>query len=324
SGAKTYVYHLHQLVESGLALGHADESKPLETYALNDSDSVVCFDKTKPHGLYGNGTLHKQFGKNQRLMSGSYELGVDIYTADMDGDGLAEVLVPTTQLNPLWQPSETILNDDGAILWRKWKQPVSFPLNQWQNNACMIPVNPDHDNHIDVLSFTHAYEIAFRYWNGVELVDRPGWPKNFYPLLPTPPVVGDVDGDGQEEIIIGTYNPTLTPSVGNLMIYALDGTLKQTIPVVGGIKHIPALADVEGIGRLDVVYRSTLGQVYVQNFGATGTNNVSWATHRGNMHRDGNRGVSLFPPGTPLVTKQPSGYNRVSFSWTNSTPAQGY
>ena len=192
----------------------------------------------------------------------------------------------------------------------------------WNNSACLIPINPDHDNHIDVLGFNHAYEITFRYWNGVELVDRPGWPKNFYPFLPTPPVVGDVDGDGQEEIIIGTYNPTLTPSAGNLLIYALDGTLKQTIPVVGGIKHIPALADVEGIGRLDVVYRSTLGQVYVQNFGATGTNNVSWATHRGNMHRDGNRGVSLFPPGTPLVTKKPSGYNRVSFSWTNASSAQ--
>src|SRR5205814_1261886 len=163
-------------------------SSQVSSPMVADSDSVVCFDKTKPHGLYGKGTLHKQFGKNQRLMSGSYELGVDVYTADIDGDGLAEVLVPTTQHDPLWQPSETILDDDGAILWRRWKQPVSFPLDQWQNNACMIPVNPDHDNHIDVLSFTHSGEIAFRYWNGVELVDRPGWPKNFYPYLPTPPV----------------------------------------------------------------------------------------------------------------------------------------
>ena len=318
SGAKGHVYHIHQLVESGLALGQADNDKPLEVYVLNDSDSVVCFDKTKPHGLYGNGTLHGQFGKNQRLMSGAYEQGVDVHTADIDGDGLAEVLVPTTQLNSLWQPSETILDDDGAVLWRKWKQPVSFPMNQWLNNACMIPINPDHDNRIDVLSFTHSHEIAFRSWNGVELVDRPGWPKNFYPYLPTPPVVGDVDGDGQEEILIGTYNPTVNPSDGSLFVFRLDGSLQTSVPVPGGLKHIPTLADVNSDGGLDVIYRSLAGRLYVQNFGATAPGTVSWSTHRGNRQRDGNFRVSLFPSGTPLVTGRHSGHRRASFSWGGS------
>src|SRR6185437_15068232 len=131
TGAKQYVYHLCQLVESGLALGHADTKTPLETYVLNDSGSVVAFDKTKPNGLYGSGNLHGQFGKNSQVISGSYEIGVDVYTADIDGDGLAEVLVPTTQYTSPWQPNETILDDDGAVLWRQWKQQVNFPLNQW-------------------------------------------------------------------------------------------------------------------------------------------------------------------------------------------------
>ncbi len=323
TGAKQYVYHLVQDVEAGLALGHANTNQPLETYVLNDSGSVVAFDKTKPFGLYGSGNLIGQFGKNSQVISGSYELGVDVYTADLNGDGLSEVLVPTTQYTSPWQPNETILDHDGAVLWRKWEQQTNFPLNQWQNSACMIPINPDHDNHIDVLSFSTSYEINFRFWDGIELVDHAGWPKNFYPYLPTPPVVGDVDGDGQEEIIIGTYNPATSPSDGSLYVFALDGTLKYSVPVPGGLKHIPSIANVYGNG-LDVVYRSLAGMVYIQNFGSTTSGPVSWSTHRGNKHRDGNLGVSLFPPGTPLITGKQSGYRSASFSWNGLTNSPQY
>jgi len=315
TGAQDYIYHIHQLVEAGVGLGHATTNKPLDVYVLNDSDSVASFDKTQPHGLWGRGTLQGMFGKNQQLMSGSYELPVDVYPADINGDGLAEVLVPMTRVPSYHQPGDTILDNNGAILWRKWRQSTNFAnVHGWLNSACMIPVNPDHDNHIDVLTFSHSFEIDYSYWNGVELVDHPGWPINFYPYLPTPPVVGDVDGDGQQEIIIGTYDPSVYPSSGNLHIFALDGTEKQRIAVPGGIKQIPSLADVNNDGSLDVIYRSTSGVVYVQNFGATDATNVSWATHRGNAQHDGNYQVSLFPPGTPFITSKTSGYRKAMFT----------
>ena len=66
-------------------------------------------------------------------------------------------------------------------------------------------------------------------------------PEDFAPYLPTPPVIGDIDGDGQEEIIIGTYDPSLDPSNGSLYIFALDGTQKAVIPVPGGLSIFPLL-----------------------------------------------------------------------------------
>lgn len=327
TGADTLTYHFHQLVESGLAAGQADEDAAREVYVLNDADSVAAFDRTQPHGLHGKGMLHKMFGKNQRLLSGSYLKGVDIYAADIDGDGRDEVLVASSQIDPNWQPSETILDDDGAILWRKWLSATSFPETYgWFNSACMIPVNPDHDNQIDVLSFTHSTTISFRTWNGVELVDRPGWPKDFAPRLPSPPVVGDIDGDGQEEIIIGTYDPSANPSGGNLHIFSLNGTEKSVLAVPGGLKHIPSIADVNNDGSIDLVYRALDGKIYVQNFGAKPGASVSWATHRGNAQRDGRLGADLFLAGTPRVKSKAGGFNTHQFAWEDApgfTP-QGY
>ncbi len=323
TGNKNFIYHLHQLVEAGLALGQADNDAPLETYVLNDSDSVVCFDKTKPHGLWGKGMLYKQFGKNQRLMTGSYLLGIDVQAADIDGDGFDEVLVGGTQQSSVWTPNETILDDDGAILWRRWKPTVPITnIHGWMNSATMIPVNPDHDHRPDVFSFSHAHEIAFRYWNGSELIDHIGWPKDFAPNVPTPPVIGDVDGDGREDVVIGTYNPAATFSNGRLLIFELDGTQKVSLTIPGGLKHIPALVDANGDGGLDVVYRSISGQVYVQNFGARNTNLVSWATHRGTFARDARHGPSLYAAGTPIVRKRTPGFRSTSFSWAVPQPAR--
>ena len=314
TGAKKMIYHFHQLVEAGLSVAQLDEDQPLEVLVLNDADSIVAFDKTKPAGFLGEGMLHRKFGKNLRLLSGSYQTGVDVYAADIDGDGLDEVLVASTQVNPNWQPHDSLLDDDGSLIWREWKQPVNVPnANGWFNNAALIPVNPDSDNYIDVLGYSHSYEITFRSWNGVALVSRPGWPKNFSPLMPVPPVVGDVDGDSVEEIVIATYDPARTPSSGRVQVFALDGTEKYSVDIPGGVKHIPSIADLDQDGRTEIVLRAMDGRVHILRFGNGGSGRISWASHRGNAERS--RSVNLFPPGTPIITSRGGHYKRTEFSW---------
>jgi hypothetical protein len=320
TGQQDFVYHLETLVETGIAVGRPTPTNTaLDVYVENDSDSVVCFDKTQPFGLYGSGELVGMYGHDLHMTTGFYEEGIDTYAADINGDGNDELLSASTQWNCAYNPHKSVLDNNGGLLWREWMDAVNLTNNEgWLNDTCMIPVNPDHTNRVSILSFTQGTQINFQQWNGINFQNRPGWPIDFAPYTPTPPVVGDVDGDGQQEILIGTYDPSGVSSTGNLYVYALDGTLKETVPVPGGLKQIPFLADVNHDGSLDVVYRSMTGRVYVQNFGATSATNVSWATHRGNAHRDGNLGVSLFPPNTPLITQKTSGTRKTSFQWGGS------
>ena len=316
TGEKKFIYHFHQLVEAGLGLAQLDGDGAVEVLVLNDADSVVAFDITKEPGRFGEGMLHEKFGKNLRLLSGTYQRGVDVESADLDGDGLSEVLVSSSPISPNWQPHETILDDDGSVLWREWHEVASVPhAHGWFNSATMIPVNPDKDNRIDVLGFRHTSEITFRTWNGVELVSRPGWPKDFAPNLATPPVVGDVDGDGTEEIVMGTYHPTQSPSSGKLFVFGLGGETKFEVEIPGGVKHIPAIADVDNDGSLEVVVRSLAGKLHIQSFGHGGGGTVSWAGHRGGAARDGNFRENLYRPGTPIVWRKEGGYGRTSFEW---------
>jgi hypothetical protein len=301
-------------VEAGLAVAQLDADKALEVLTLNDADAVTAFDKTQAPGFFGEGMLHRKFGKNLRLLSGSYQTGVDVHAADIDGDGLDEVLVPSSQINPNWQPHDSLLDDDGALIWREWKQAANIPnVHGWFNNAALIPVNPDGDNRIDVLGYSHTYEITFRYWNGIELASHAGWPKNFAPWMPSPPLVGDVDGDSVEEIVIATYDPARNPSSGKVQIFALDGTQKYSVDIPGGVKHIPTIADVDRDGHTEVVLRALDGRVHMLSFAAGGSSRISWATHRGNAQR--NNTGSLYPAGTPVLTSRIGSFKRTEFSW---------
>ncbi len=105
--------------------------------------------------------------------------------------------------------------------------------------------------------------------------DVSGWPHRFlrdpnmFPddrILPSPSV-GDVDGDGDMEVVVGTYGQG-DQANGNLFVFHHDGTLDPNWPRWAGTAQTPAtfggtaLGDLDSDGRLEIVTGSFLG-VYV-------------------------------------------------------------
>jgi hypothetical protein len=324
TGARDHIYHFVQLSEAGLALGVVDDDLGTAVFSLTDSDSVVGYHKNAPHGFNGAGNLIGQFGKNSRIQSGSYKKSVSLNAVDLTGDGKAEILYEGRNIGGLlWQGSRVIFDSAGRILWRRW---YDFPetsglANIWPNAAQMIPLNLDGGNP-EVLSWHHTNQLFYEEWNGVDLVSKTGsWPASFGSLFPSPPAVGDIDGDGEEEIVVALYDPTNLSAAGALVVMEQDGSIVSNIPTARGLKNVPSLADVDDSGDLDIVVRDVEGTVLVFDTQGGDPSHVTWATEYRNTQRTGALGLELYPPLAPRIDSAIEGFERVELNWSiDSTP----
>ncbi len=103
---------------------------------------------------------------------------------------------------------------------------------------------------------------------GVVCIDANGDRLWEYPMVPpvfAAPAVGDVDGDGREEVVAAD-------SAGNLAVLAEDGTLEWRAPGAMGrvcADSCPAIADLDGDGRAEILVGDTAGTLScIENGGA--------------------------------------------------------
>jgi uncharacterized protein (DUF2141 family) len=121
-----------------------------------------------------------------------------------------------------------------------------------------IAVNMDADPDLEIVYGSGSYLYA----RNLDTTSVPGWPKvyqQYYEVAWTP-AYGDIDGDGQGEVVAGVGGPL----GGYLYAYEQDGTQIFSINI-GKYPVTPVLSDLNGDGAMEIIIGLRAGQVYVYN-----------------------------------------------------------
>ncbi|HEV3076311.1 MAG TPA: VCBS repeat-containing protein [Thermoanaerobaculia bacterium] len=113
----------------------------------------------------------------------------------------------------------------------------------------------------------------------------PGWPQSVGAHIASSPAVADLDGDGIPEIVVGygsTYDSNHASHPGGASAFRRDGTLMWKVTTApftdwtnGPVYGTPAVGDIDGDGKLEVVFGSFDHHVYVVD-AATGVAKPGW------------------------------------------------
>ena len=199
---------------------------------------------------------------------------------DVNGDGVVDATVGTLGVRSLW----TVRGTDGG-------SPSGHELFYWDDTMFSSPALADvnGDGRLDVIAGGDSTPGGPTDWRGglVRAVSGTGallWEFRLNDIVRGSVAIGDVDGDGKPEAVFGSgdyYHGSDSSRV--FAVDAATGALKWSHDTDGVTNASPALADVNGDGRLDVAmgtFNSPArglhgGSVYVLD-GKTGGDIPNW------------------------------------------------
>jgi len=178
--------------------------------------------------------------------------------ADVNGDGRLELVVQGEVLPSSSVSVERVLvvSAQGQVL-RQWETlrcrpgtdlPLRFP----------VAANFDADPAMEIVAKSGCNELALYDWNQP---DQPVWKVQIAGAVAGSSTVGDLDHDGQVELVVPSYDPNVgTASAFSGGIYVFDhlGRARSGWPVLveESFEATPALGDLDGDGRLEIVIPS--------------------------------------------------------------------
>ncbi len=108
----------------------------------------------------------------------------------------------------------------------------------------------------------------------------PGWPVDLNTIQSYAPIVGDINDDGQAEVIVSTYD-------GKIHVFHLDGTIVNPFPVIETqFIGIPVLADIDLDNDLEIICGQTT-DLFGVDIKTVGSTFDYWSDYRGSLLRTG-------------------------------------
>ncbi|HEY2930776.1 MAG TPA: VCBS repeat-containing protein [Acidobacteriota bacterium] len=188
---------------------------------------------------------------------------------DVDGDGRNDVVFGSFDFNVY------VITRDGTALagWPKFLRDTTF------SSPALADLKGDGKLEIIIGCDTHAEGPPFNTPDGGGLhvflpngQEMPGFPRFVNQTIMSSPAVGDIDGDGRPDIVVGGGTFYTTPGVGK-QVYAFrcDGTNLPGWPVnvADQVFNSPALGDLDKDGKLDVVIADNSANIYAFRFNGT-------------------------------------------------------
>jgi len=190
---------------------------------------------------------------------------------DIDGNGQLDIICPTKNTGEVMA-----LRADNTVMWTRW-----FPQNLFFNPSPAL-ADIDDDGKLETFLPSSNGQLFGLTYQGADL---PGWPVTYstYTWTESSPIIGDVNGDGSPDIILGDETQFINA-------WDVNGNPIDGFPLVmqDAMRGTPALADIDRDGDLEIIASGYDQVMYVWNLDAPyDPADIEWPMFKGNWHRNG-------------------------------------
>ncbi len=181
------------------------------------------------------------------------------------------------------------------------------------------------DGGLEILSATNStWEELHVFKNNGQLLWKASPMVNWIYNMYSAPVVADINGDNELEIMIAKYQG-MPEYTGRIFVYDRNGTEKSALNKIipDQLWISPTVEDLDNDGKSEIVAGSMLGKIYVWDTnGVNSRSLMPWPVFQGNIQRTGFSmpQKDALPPTIPAdLSAAAISSSQINLSWTVST-----